>query len=274
MHACLVYDAHEDYPAMMSLYLPQPAVAVLAWLESRLLRRTDHIITASSVLADKLRGRTAAPVTTLGNYQPLAPYDAVRPSDVATARSELGIPRDGLLVAYIGGFSRNRMLAPLLDAAQELSDVTVLIWGDGHQRPLVEARADQISNVRYLGWLPAAQVPLYMQVADVIYYCLLPDYPGAIYNAPNTLSQAMAAGRPIIANEVGDLGRIVGQTGCGLLVPEVTAAAIREAISTLRNPVLRQTLGQAGRAAAASHYNWEVAGQQLQGVYAGLLNEV
>jgi glycosyltransferase involved in cell wall biosynthesis len=176
-----------------------------------------------------------------------------------------------LVLAYIGGFSRNRQLLPLIEAARGMPGVQVLLWGDGHQRAAVEQAVRDTPNVRYLGWLPAEQVPLHMGVADAIYYCLLPGYPGAVYNAPNTLSNAMAAGRPIIANDVGDLGRIVRQTGCGILLPEVTPAAIRQAVEILHDPLVRRRIGAAGRAAAEAEYNWTAARQQLVQVYDRLL---
>ncbi len=266
--AKLVYDAHEDYPAMMTLYLPGPMVRALSWLERRLLRRVDYVITASAVFADKLRARGVAPLAAIGNYHDLAPFDAVGANDPAAARTALGLPPDDLAVAYIGGFSHNRELLPLIEAARGLPGVQALLWGDGHQRAAVEAAAAQIPNVQYLGWLPATQVPLYMRMADVIYYCLRADYPGAVYNAPNTLAQAMAAGRPIIANDVGDLGRIVRETGCGLLLPKVTSAAIREALEALRDPALRRQMGEAGRRAAETHYNSTTSAEHLQQVYA------
>lgn len=268
--AHLVYDAHEDYPALMSLYLPGSMVRALSWLERRLLGRVDYTITASTMFADKLRAQGIAPVVTIGNYQPLAPFDVVSQAGVAAARARLGLKPDDFVIAYIGGFSRNRQLLPLIEAAQGLPDVKVLLWGDGHQRVAVEAAVAQAPNARYLGWLPADQVPLHTYLADVIYYCLVPDYPGAIYNATNTLSNAMAAGRPIIANDVGDLGRIVQETGCGVLVSAVTPEAIRRAIEELRDPAARRRMGETGRAAAETCYNWAAAERQLEQVYAEL----
>jgi glycosyltransferase involved in cell wall biosynthesis len=266
----LVYDAHEDYPAMMSLYLPHPLVNALSWLESFLLRRVDYTITASTVFAGKLRTRGVAPVLTIGNYHDLTPFDTVIDDDVAAARAALGLANADLVVAYIGGFSRNRELLPLIEAARELLNVQVLLWGDGHQRAAIEAVVTQVPNARYLGWLPADHVPLYMSIADVIYYCLKPDYPGAVYNAPNTLSQAMAAGRPIIANDVGDLGRIIRETGCGVLLSNISPKAIRHAVETLRDPAVRKQMGEVGRSAAETSYNWAVAAGQLQQIYAEL----
>jgi glycosyltransferase involved in cell wall biosynthesis len=267
----LVYDAHEDYPALMSLYLPRPMVRALSWLERRLLDRVDCTITASTVFADKLQKQGVDPVVTIGNFQSLEPFDAVTEAELAAAREDLDLSPDDLAVAYIGGFSRNRQLLPLIDAAQSLPGVKVLLWGDGHQREAVETAVARSPNAWYYGWLPPAQMPLHVRLADVIYYCLRPDYPGAKYNAPNTLSNAMAAGRPIIANDVGDLGRIVRQTRCGVLLSEVTPKTVRQAIEHLRDPSVRRQLGEAGRVAAEKHYNWAAARRQLLEVYARLI---
>jgi glycosyltransferase involved in cell wall biosynthesis len=266
----LVFDAHEDYPALMSLYLPAPLVWALSRWERFLLGRVDYTLTASSVYADKLASKKVSPVTTIGNYARLESFERVNEREILEARTRLGIDPHKLVVAYIGGFSRNRELLPLLQAAQDLPQVEFLLWGDGHQRQAVEERVKDLANTRYLGWLPAEQVPLYTKVADVIYYCLVSDYPGAIYNAPNTLSNAMAAGRPLIANKVGDLGRILSETGAGLLLPEVTPQEIHTAIERLRDPETRQRLGRAGLRAAQERYNWAAASQKLIQIYATL----
>lgn len=262
----LVYDAHEDYPVLMAFYLPRPLVWALAWLERRLLGRVDYTIVACTDIAEKLAARGVAPLTTIGNYQSLELFDAIPPDEVAAARARLGLRPEDVAVAYIGGFSRTRQLQPLLDAAAAFPDVHVLFWGDGHQRPAVEAAAAALPNVRYLGWLPAEEVPLHTLAVDVVYYCLVPGYPGW----PNTLSNAMAAGRPLIANDVGDLGRIIRQTGCGVLLPAVTPAAIQEAVAALRDPAARRRMGAAGRTAAEERYSWNAAARQLREVYDSL----
>jgi len=269
----LVYDAHEDYPALMSLYLPRPLTAGLSLLERWLMRAADATLTASTIVAEQFRQRGVEPVTVIPNVPELAPFDAVDPGQIAAGRQTLGIDPETLVVAYIGGFSRNRAMLPLIEAGNDLPGVEILLWGDGHQRPEVSRAAEAVPNVRYLGWLPSEQVPLMTSLADVIYYCLKTDYPGAIYNAPNTLANAMAAGRPILANRVGDLGRIVGETGCGLLLDSVEPAAIRDAILALADPGLRSRLGAAGRQAAQTIYNWNSAKERLWQVYDGLFGK-
>ncbi len=267
----LVYDAHEHYPALMSLYLPAPFVMALAQWERWLMHYVDITITASTVLRDEFLSRGQPLVVTLGNYQDVASYAAVTDAEAHALRAELGVLPDDLLIAYIGGFSRNRMLLPLIEAAALLPHAQFHLWGDGPQRTAIEQAVAHHPNVYYHGWASAANLPYYFKAADLIYYCLRLDYPGAVYNAPNTLTQAMAAGRPIIANDVGDLGRIVRATHCGLLIGEATPHAIAGAIERLQDPLARARMGANGLRATRDTYNTAVVQRQLVDVYHTLL---
>jgi glycosyltransferase involved in cell wall biosynthesis len=267
----LVFDAHEDYPSWISLYVPGLFVHLLSYLQRRWLRSVDAALAASSVTAEKLVASGVSPTIHIPNVQDLSPYENIGQAELAQARQKLGLDPEGFVVSYIGGFSRNRLLLPLIEAMRNLPDATLLLAGDGHQRADIEAAIQGMANVHYLGWLPAEQVPLYTCLSDVIYYCLKPDYPGAAFNAPNTLSNAMAAGRPIIANDLGDLGRVVQKTGCGVLLEEVTPETIAGAIRQLRDPELRRKQGEAGHTAAQAEYNWPVVQQRLINLFASLL---
>ena len=59
----LVFDAHEDYPALMSLYLPGFMVSWLRLFERLLMGRADAILTASTVYAQKLTRQGVKNVT-------------------------------------------------------------------------------------------------------------------------------------------------------------------------------------------------------------------
>ena len=174
-------------------------------------------------------------------------------------------------MAYIGGLSRNRLLLPVIEAAALLPDVQVHLWGDGPQAGDIERAVARQANTHFHGWLASDRLPVHFRAADIIVYLLRLDYPGAVYNAPNTLAQAMAAGRPIIANDVGDLGRIVRVTQCGLLLQTASPPAIAAAIEQLRDPALRRRLGDHGREAAESTYNTAAMQSQLAQLYARLL---
>jgi glycosyltransferase involved in cell wall biosynthesis len=267
----LVYDAHENYPALMSLYLPKVFLRALICWENWLLPHTDIIITASSVLRDEYLTRGYDAAVNLGNFHDIGLYAAVEESEVLAVRAKLGISPGELMAAYIGGFTPGRMLVQFIETAPLLPDVPFHLWGDGPDREVVEQAATPYSNVSYNGWLEADELPVHFKAADIIYYCLRPDYQGAVYNAPNTLSQAMAAGRPIIANDVGDLGRIVRETKCGLLLSKVSPETIADAIEQLQNPTTRAQLGENALRAAKDTYNLATVQNHLVDLYQELL---
>jgi glycosyltransferase involved in cell wall biosynthesis len=268
----LVFDAHEDYPALMTLYLPRFMVSLLRLFEQRLVYRADAILTASTVYAQKLAAEGLAGAIPIPNVDDLDPYDTVHPEMVQARRRSLGLQDGVLTVAYIGGFTRNRQLLPLIEAARLLPQVQFLLWGDGHQRQAVVDALQGMPNVQYLGWLPADQVPATIKALDIIYYCLREDYPGTQFNAPNTLSHAMSAGRPLIANPVGDLGWTVRTAECGILIDPVNPENIRLAVLDLSAPEMRQRMGAAGYAYAREKYNWKAVSARLLAVYAGLFD--
>jgi glycosyltransferase involved in cell wall biosynthesis len=264
----LIYDAHEHYPALMSLYLPRPMVHALGQWEQRLRKQADATITASSILHDEFNDHP--PVYTLGNYPEIDPFLNIRDEEAAALRRSWGVAPETLLVAYIGGFSRNRLLLPFIETAALLPEVQFHLWGDGLQHTEVETAVSHHPNAHYHGWLNYTDLPLHFRAADIIYYGLRQDYPGAQYNAPNTIPQAMAAARPVIAGNIGDLGRMVNETQCGILLSETTAETIAAAIRTLKNSTTREKLGENGRLAARQTYNAKATQQQLIRIYQAL----
>jgi glycosyltransferase involved in cell wall biosynthesis len=77
----------------------------------------------------------------------------------------------------------------------------------------------------------------------------------------------MAAGRPVIATDVGDLGRMVRESGCGLLLHDASAKAVVEAISQLEDPETRRQMGENGLRAANVKYNAAAMQGQLAQLY-------
>jgi glycosyltransferase involved in cell wall biosynthesis len=266
----LVFDAHEHYPSQMTLYLPKFFYYALSGWQSWLMRSIDAIITASTILGDEIRQKVDKPVVTVGNYQLLETFEQVGAYDIRRIKKTLGPDKDHLNVAYIGGFTRNRALEPFIKAAELLPQVQFHLWGDGPQRNDIEKWQQRYHNVHYHGWLCTDKIPLYFKSMDVIYYALKPDYPGAKYNAPNTLTQAMAAARPVIANEIGDLGRIIKETGCGLLLDSLTPNGIANMLTRLLDKKLRENLGRRGLEAARMYYNADNAGKVLVDLYGSM----
>lgn len=263
----LVFDAHEDYPALMRLYLPSILIKLLTLLELYLLMKVDKVIAASSELERKYRNNRGNNIRSIGNYPELDQFDEINQSDITYLKQEIGLHTDKSVVCYIGGFSRNRQIEALLTTSKNMPDTYFLLAGDGHQREMIEKHCHEYNNCYYLGWLDQNLVPIYTKLADIIYYCLKTDYLGKKFSAPNTLFNAMAAGKPIIVNNIGDLGRITSETNCGIVIEDVSPDSIQECINYLKSKNNRDVLGNAGRIAAKNYYNWSIAEKKLLDLY-------
>jgi glycosyltransferase involved in cell wall biosynthesis len=74
--------------------------------------------------------------------------------------------------------------------------------------------------------------------------------------APISILEAMAAGLPVVACDVGGVGELVADGETGLLVPPGDPARLSEALRRLlADPELRRRLGAAGRARARERFD-------------------
>lgn len=82
----------------------------------------------------------------------------------------------------------------------------------------------------------------------------------------------MMCGKPIIVSEGTSMANIIEKYANGLVVPCDDIDAIKEAVLRLKNDTrLRQILGENGRKAFDSFYNWEIMEKRLLNVYDKLI---
>ena len=85
---------------------------------------------------------------------------------------------------------------------------------------------------------------------------------------PNTVVEAMAAGRPVVATRVGGVQDAVVPEETGLLVPPGDDAALARAIDTLlADAPRREVMGRAGRERARDLYHAPAVMRLLQDAY-------
>jgi glycosyltransferase involved in cell wall biosynthesis len=97
----------------------------------------------------------------------------------------------------------------------------------------------------------------------------MPSYLDAL---PIKMFEYMSAELPVIASDFPLWRGIVTQHGCGVCVDPTRPDAIARAIGELvDDPARVAALGQAGRAAVLSTYNWPQAERELLALYEALL---
>jgi glycosyltransferase involved in cell wall biosynthesis len=188
------------------------------------------------------------------------------PEIAAAIRSELGV--EGLFVAYVGGFGFNRALLELVKAVRSVEGVFLILAGDGQQRPEIERAIAGYPRIRYLGVIPYDYALELKGVADVVYrVARIERTPNARYSAPNSLFEALAGGTAVIVSDNGDMGRIVREEGCGIVLDRVGVNQIAEALQALRDPEVLSLMKRNALRAAERRYNWTEATARLIRLY-------
>jgi glycosyltransferase involved in cell wall biosynthesis len=88
----------------------------------------------------------------------------------------------------------------------------------------------------------------------------------SFYFSPLKVFEYMAAGLPVAASRIGQIGEVIRDGVNGLLLPPGDPEALAAALERLcRDRALRMRLGQAARATALKEHTWDaVAGKILR----------
>jgi glycosyltransferase involved in cell wall biosynthesis len=87
------------------------------------------------------------------------------------------------------------------------------------------------------------------------------------------LAEAMAAGLPVIATQVGAIPEVVKDGETGILVPPEDPSALANAVSDLLDhPRVMKDMGTRGRERAEKHFTWDKVAQRVVRTYHQILD--
>ena len=232
---------------------------MLAGLEMLAARRADITLGASSDLVERAR-RLGAPDARLAPVAAPAMPQPVR--DTGQVRDELGAGNRPLVIA-VGRLAPQKDYDTLLDAVAGWGRRTpqpfVLIVGDGPEHD----RLQRVVDARGLDVGLAGRrddVPDLLAAADV--YVLT-----SVWEArPLVVQEAMWAGVPVVATDVGGVSELVGDAA--VLIPPGDAEAVaREVIALLDDGDRRRELARRGRQRAETWPDEDDTARRVAGVY-------
>jgi glycosyltransferase involved in cell wall biosynthesis len=184
-------------------------------------------------------------------------------------RTELGLGGDAIVAITVANFRKDKDYPNLLRAAQlaldEIPRLHLLVVGQGPLRDEVHdlhAELGLDGRVHLLGLRD--DVPALLDAADI--FVLGSAHEGL----PVAIMEAMAAGLPIVATDVGGVAEAVPAGVCGLIVPPRSPHALAQAIITLaEDPALRHRMSASARE-RSSLFDITVAVARQEEVYAHL----
>jgi glycosyltransferase involved in cell wall biosynthesis len=244
-------------------------------IETALARATDVLVAVSPQVRDELVRLGVAPaekftVVRLGiELEPRVQCT----EDRFAIRRRLGIGEERFVVGWFGRMTAVKRTEDLLAAFAVLRergvDAVLLLVGDGTDRPRLEEQAFRLGLARHCLFLGYQE-----EVAPWYAACDVVALTSANEGTPVTVIEALAAGRPVVATDVGGVPDVIAEGVDGFLVEPRDTAALADRLERLAaDPALRAAMGERGRARALERYAVGRLVDDVDALYRSLLAE-
>ncbi len=246
-------------------------VAAETWAASRTARfisvadaMTREYVDAGIALADRF--------TTIYSGFDVEPFlNPPRPPEAV--RQELGLSNEHIVIAKVGRLFHLKghefVIAAARDVVTAQPHVRFLLVGDGILRTRYENELRSAGLDRHFvftGLVPPDRVPELLNACDIVVHTS--QWEGLA----RVLPQALIAGKPVVAYDVGGAAEVVIPGETGFLLPRDSVREVADALITLASDrELRHRYGQMGRARFTDQFRHETMTQRIREVYADVL---
>lgn len=254
--------------------------APTGWINTAIMRYASAITAPSSDLTTRAAALGAEPAKLH-----VLPYcvDAVdfRPDPAAGAafRQQHGLDATTPLLFTVGRMVEKKGFRYLVQAfAQVLNQhptAKLMIGGYGPGLEQLMAQAADLGigeAVLFPGAIGHDVINSALNAATIFVLPSVRDRSGNVDGLPNTLLEAMGAGRPIIASKIAGVPGVITSGEHGLLVAPAQPQALSSAISDLLNqPERARLLGRAARLRVETELTWNRYAERLEQLYLGAI---
>jgi glycosyltransferase involved in cell wall biosynthesis len=184
-------------------------------------------------------------------------------------RAALGIPADCPVIGTVANFRPQKDYKNFITAMRLVKDrhpdAMFLICGGGAEETVVVRQVEQAGLAGAALFLGVRRdIPQVLQAMDV--FVLASRYEGF----SNAILEAMLAGLPVVATDVGGNREVIVDGQSGFLVPAGAPVLLAEGVNhLLANPDLRLELGKAARRQVAANFSTEKMHREYQALYLG-----
>jgi glycosyltransferase involved in cell wall biosynthesis len=242
---------------------------------NKLAFRLAHCVVANSpAVASSLEtddGVAPERIAVVPNFVDDAAFVPLAAQSRTTKLRELGVPADALVVGIVANLTPVKNHETLLRAVALLAPrwpgLHLVLVGDGACRPKLQALTRTLcleDRAHFAGRQP--NEPNLHHLFDISVLCSVSE------GFPNSIVEAMAAGRAIVATNVGGVADAVTDGETGILVPPSSPECLAAAMEPLLvDPGRRRALGAAARERAQVRYHARSVVASLEALYDSLL---
>lgn len=233
----------------------------------------DSVLANSPSIGRLLVSKEGVPIsriTVVPNFLDDRAFEKLTVRQTEQLRNELGLRGEGPVIGCIANLNTIKGHAALIRAVSRLREsvpsIVLVLVGVGPLGGTLRELARSLgmeANVRFAGSRPS--FPNLHHLFDISALTSLNE------GLPNSLLEAMAAGRPVVATNVGAISDAVVDGNTGLLVPADDVGAIHNALQRLvSDRELASIYGMNGRRRAAAKFSASVALGCLEDLYESL----
>ncbi len=192
-------------------------------------------------------------------------------ADGREARVALGLPAGAPVVGAVSRLAWKKAIRHLVQATPRLlesaPEARVVIAGDGPLRAELEAEAAALGVRDRVLFLGSVEDTVGLMAAFDVFVL-----PSIVEGMSNALLEAMAAGRPVVATDVGGNSEVVVDGETGFLVKSGDASQLAAAmVKLIEAPEMAAEMGAAGRRRVLEHYRVDVMTRRVEDMYDALL---
>ena len=272
-HIPTIYDAHEYYADLVRPRLTGLLGMLLYWIIFNAEKIAAHlasaVVTVDGTLA-KIYERLNKQVLVIGHYPQKSMAETPNPIFI----------QPELRLLYAGRISSDRGALLYIDILRCLRDLKIparliyagVITPPSEEQLIYDYMQGMKPYIDYLGWIPYNQMHEIYRLADIGLTILQPE-PRYIAAIPVKLFEYMASGLPVIASNFPTIASIINETNCGKLVDPLSQPLLiaHIIVSWWNDPAIPRSIGENGRQAVLSKYNWEIQSGRLIVLYHKML---
>ena len=268
----LVYDAHEYFTGVPELTGRKFIAKVWESIERWIFPKLEYVLTVSGPIADLYSDKYGIMPLVIRNVS--ADYGDLP----GFSRDHLGIRSEDFLIILQGsGINIDKGAEELIDAIAVTENTSLIIVGSGDviaglKRKIIEMNLDD--RVKFFGPVDGKTLSGFTRSADAGMCLEKNTNINYRYSLPNKLFDYIMAGIPVISGDLPETGKVIRETGCGLLITAVTPEKISEAIVQLRDNIsLYKELKENARK-ASSVLNWKKESVLVKDMYRNIISEI
>ncbi len=190
----------------------------------------------------------------------------------ANIRKTLNIPARSPLIGMVSVLRSWKghiyLLEAIPDVIKKIPNARFLIVGDGPYKDVIEEKIKEMGIGRYIIMTGHREdIPAILSAID---FLIFPSY--ANEGVPQAVLQAFAAGRTVIASNVGSISEVVSNNKTGILIPSRSSSVLaKRIIELLKDNGKRKKMAFSGKKFVESRYSLEAMLNKIEKLYNELM---